>query len=108
MRKPKSINELFGAGDTRLGALQVQTRARTLVLAHVCAALPPPLARVVMSAGIDRGRLTVGVAGGAWASRLRYSSETLRLRVGESLGVDIQSIRIKVVPPRPPLAPPAT
>jgi hypothetical protein len=100
LRKPKSINELFAAGDSTLGALQAQTRARSRVVEQVWAALPPPLARAVVSAGIEQGRLTIGVAGGTWASRLRYATDTLRARVGEALGVDIHSIRIKVVPPR--------
>ncbi len=100
MRKPKSINELFAAGDSALGALQAQTRARSRVVEQVWAALPPPLARAVVSAGIDQGCLTIGVAGGTWASRLRYATDALRARVGEALGVDIRSIRIKVVPPR--------
>ena len=53
-----------------------------------------------MTAGIESGRLTIGVAGAPWAARLRYVTETLRMRVGNSMKVDIQTIRIKVVPPR--------
>jgi hypothetical protein len=87
-----------GSGP-RIAALRTQSRARAKVADHVCAALPPLLARAVVSAGIDEGRLTIGVAGGAWAARLRYGTDSLRIRVGESLGIDIQSIRIKVVPP---------
>lgn len=70
------------------------------MLDHVRAALPPELAQVVVSAGVDDAMLTLGVTGGAWAARLRYVTETLRLRVGGSLQVDIGSVRIKVVPPR--------
>jgi len=100
LRKPKSINELLSAGGSpRIAALRTQSRARTEVADHVCAALPPLMARAVVSAGIDKGRLTIGVAGGSWAARLRYATDSLRIRVGESLGIDIQSIRIKVVPP---------
>jgi hypothetical protein len=72
-----------------------------LALEHVCAALPPELAATVVSAGIENGRLTIGVAGAPWAARLRYVTETLRMRVSGSMGVDITSVRIKVVPPRP-------
>ncbi len=71
------------------------------MLAHVCAALPPNLAQAVASAGIGEGQLTLGVVGAAWASRLRYVTETLRKRVGESLGVEISRVRIRVVPPPP-------
>ncbi len=68
--------------------------------AHVCAALPENLAAAVVSAGVEDGRLTIGVAGAPWAARLRYVTETLRMRVSSSMGVDIESVRIKVLPPR--------
>lgn len=63
------------------------------------AALPPELEVTVVTAGIEEGRLTVGVSGGAWASRLRYRTEALRKRVAGTLGQDIHSVRIKVVQP---------
>jgi hypothetical protein len=71
-----------------------------VVLEHVCAALPPKLAETVVSAGLEHGRLTIGVASAPWASRLRYVTDTLRLQVGASMGVPVQSVRIKVAPPR--------
>jgi hypothetical protein len=101
MRKPRTINEILMGRGTRLAALRSQTSDRAAVLAHVCAALPPNLAKAVASAGIGEGQLTLGVVGAAWASRLRYVTETLRKRVGESLGVEIRSVRIRVVPPPP-------
>ena len=67
------------------------------MLAHVRAALPPELEGTVLTAGIEEGRLIVGVSGGAWASRLRYRSQALRERVAEALGREIHSVRIKVV-----------
>ena len=101
MRKPRTINEILMGSGARLTALRSQTNNRAAVLAHVCAALPPNLAKAVVSAGVGDGRLTLGVVGAAWASRLRYVTETLRKRVGESLGVEIRSVRIRVVPPPP-------
>lgn len=71
-----------------------------MVLEHVCRALPPKLAETVVSAGLEHGRLTIGVAGAPWASRLRYLADTLRLQVGASMGVAVQSVRIRVAPPR--------
>ncbi len=90
----------MNSGGARLGALKVRTAERNLALAEVRAALPKALADSVVSAGVEYGRLTVGVAGAAWASRLRYATGALRTRVGASLGVDIQSVRIRVVPPQ--------
>jgi hypothetical protein len=100
VQKPKSINELLKAGGKRLTDLKSKSDERSVTLEHVCAALPPKLANRVVSAGIDQGRLTVGVDGAPWAARLRYATDTLRTQVGGSLGVDILAIRIKVVPPR--------
>jgi len=100
VEKPRSINELLRVGSGRLSALKVRADERTAALEHVCRALPPHLAETVVSAGLERGRLTVGVSGAAWAARLRYLTDTLALRVGSSMGIDIQSVRIKVVPPR--------
>jgi hypothetical protein len=95
-----NINELLGAG--RLKRLQTRRRDRHDVLAHVRAALPPELEGTVLTAGIEEGRLIVGVSGGAWASRLRYRSQALRERVADTLGREIHSVRIKVVQLRTP------
>ncbi len=100
MQKPKSINELLKSGGKRLTELKTRTHERSVALEHVCAALPEKLAEAVVSAGIEQGRLTIGVAGAPWAARLRYVTETLRMRVAGSMKVDIQTVRIKVVPPR--------
>jgi hypothetical protein len=100
MQNPKSINELLKSGGKRLSSLRVQAAARSTTLEHVCAALPPELAATVVTAGIAHGKLTIGVAGAAWAARLRYATEALRTQVAHSLGADISSVRIKVIPPR--------
>jgi hypothetical protein len=100
VKKPKSINELISFGGKRLSDLKTKAQARARAFEHVRAALPAPLARNVVSAGLEHGQLTIGVAGAAWAARLRYVTEALRAQVGSSLGVDIQRVRIRVVPPR--------
>ncbi len=97
VRKSRDIKDLFAGGSAHLTSLRNRSRARSAVLAQVQAALPPDLARTVETAGIEAGRLTVGVAGAVWASRLRYATDALRQKVGESMGVEIQSVRIKVV-----------
>ena len=100
MQKSKSVSELLAGGSTKLKSLRIRSQERSLVLEQVCAALPIGLAQAVVSAGIDQGRLTVGVTGAVWATRLRYQADTLRERVGGSLGVDILSLRVRVVAPR--------
>lgn len=101
MQKPKSLSELLARGGKRLSLLNVRSLERSQVLAQVHAALPARLAEAVVSAGLEQGRLTIGVVGAQWASRLRYSTEIIRTRVAESLGADIDSVRIRVVPPPP-------
>jgi hypothetical protein len=78
-----------------------QSTERSQILEQVRAALPPRLAQSVASAGVDAGRLTIGVLGAVWASRLRYSTEILRKRVAKSTGKEILKVRIRVVPPVP-------
>ena len=101
MPKYKHINELLAGPGKRLTALRRQARDRSVVLEQVCSALPKELAQAVVSAGILQGTLTIGVGSAAFASRLRYVTEELRKRVSESRGIDIQAVRIRVVPPRP-------
>ena len=72
---------------------------------QVRAAIPERLAQAVMSAGIEQGRLTIGVAGAVWASRLRYLTESVRKRLGSSMKIAIVSVKIRVVPPAEPLTP---
>jgi hypothetical protein len=79
--------------------LKDRTAERAKILDQVRAALPVRLAKAVVSAGLDQGRLTLGVAGAVWASRLRYSTDSLRKRLSKSGGVEILTVRIRVVPP---------
>jgi hypothetical protein len=99
MRNSKSLSELLAGGGKRLSQLKERSAERSQVLEQVRAALPPRLAQAVASAGITEGRLTVGVVGAVWASRLRYSTDIIRTRVAKSAGLEVLSVRIRVVPP---------
>jgi hypothetical protein len=99
MQNSKTLSELLAGGGNRLSQLVERAAERSQVLEQVRAALPARLAQAVASAGIDQGRLTVGVVGAVWASRLRYFTETLRTRVAKSAGLKISAVRIRVVPP---------
>jgi hypothetical protein len=99
MQNSKTLSELLAGGGKRLSQLVERAAERSQVLEQVRAALPARLAQAVASAGIDQGRLTVGVVGAVWASRLRYFTETLRTRVAKSAGLTILAVRIRVVPP---------
>jgi hypothetical protein len=70
-----------------------------LIVEQVRAALPDRLAEAVVSAGLEQGRLTIGVVGAVWASRLRYLTDSIRKRVGSSMGTAVLTVKIRVVPP---------
>ncbi len=78
--------------------LEQRVRERAVVLDEVRASLPARLAEAVVSAGIEDGRLTIGVAGSVWASRIRYCSETTRLALSHKLGMQLLVVRVRVVP----------
>jgi len=99
MQNSKSLSELLARGGNRLSLLKDKAAERSQIVEQVRAALPARLAQSVASAGLDGGRLTVGVVGAVWASRLRYSTEAMRRRVAKSLGKDVLTVRIRVVPP---------
>jgi hypothetical protein len=101
MENSKSLSELLARGGTRLSRLVERSAERAQVVELVRAALPARLAESVQSAGLEQGRLTVGVLGAVWASRLRYSTDLIRKRVAKSLGQEILTVRIRVVPPVP-------
>ena len=74
------------------------------MLEQVRAALPARLAEAVVSAGIEQGRLTIGVVGRGVGLALRYLTESVRKRVAGATGIAIQSVKIRVVPPPPTAA----
>jgi hypothetical protein len=99
MQNSKSLSELLARGGKRLSLLKDKAAERSQIVEQVRAALPARLAQSVASAGLDGGRLTIGVVGAVWASRLRYSTDAIRQRVAKSMGKDILTVRIRVVPP---------
>jgi hypothetical protein len=98
MQNTKRVSELLAGPGKRLGSLQQRAGERSSTLAQVRAALPPKLSAAVVTAGIEGGRLTIGVSSAVWASRLRYLSESLRKQVTEASGVEVQRVRVRVVP----------
>lgn len=99
MQNPRSVSDLLSRSGNKLSALKLRSQERSLVVEQVRATLPARLAQAVVSAGIDQGRLTIGVVGAVWASRIRYFTDSVRKGVSGSLGVEVLGIRIRVVPP---------
>ncbi len=102
MQNPRSVSDLLSRSGNKLTALKARSRERSRVVEQVRAALPARLAHAVVSAGIDQGRLTIGVGGAVWASRLRYLTESVRKQVGSSMGITILSVKIRVSQLPPP------
>ena len=99
MQYPKSISELLGLRNKGLADLAERVRERRAILDQLKTLLPPDLAARIATAGLDRGRLSIGVTSAAWASRLRYMAPQLRRDLGNALGIGIDSVRIRVVRP---------
>jgi hypothetical protein len=97
MEKTKHISQLLRS-DGRLVGLDARLRQRCKVLEDVRTALPDRLAQAVVSAGVDGGRLTIGVVSSVWASRIRYCPEASRTSLSEKLGMVLSGVRIRVVP----------
>jgi hypothetical protein len=97
MQNPRVVSELLQLHGKKLRELGASLKRRAAVLEAVRSSLPPRLATHVASAGLENGRLTVGVTGAVWASRLRYLTGDLRASVGAALRTEIVSVRIRVV-----------
>lgn len=97
MQYPKSISELLRLRHKGLNDLERGVRERQATLNQLKTLLPPHIAAKIATAGLDGGRLSIGVASAAWASRLRYMAPELRQSLGQALGIRIDSVRIRVV-----------
>jgi Dna[CI] antecedent, DciA len=97
MQKPKRVNELLMISSPKLGQLKARLAARRVVLEQVRACLSPSLAKHVVSAGVEQGRLIVGVNGAVWASRLRYLTFDLAQAMAACSSQKIDSVRVKIV-----------
>jgi hypothetical protein len=89
-------NLLNPSNDGDLG--QIVRRAREMgELTHVlCKALPDEYAGAIIAANLrEDGDLVVIAASSAWASRLRYETDTL-LTAARSTGLDPTGCRVRV------------
>jgi hypothetical protein len=100
MQNPRSVSDLMSRTGHKLAALKTRSLNRSLVVEQVRAVLPARLAQAVVSAGLEQGRLTIGVVGAVWASRLRYLTESIRKHVGSSTGTAVLTVKVRVVPPQ--------
>ena len=86
MQKSKSLSELLARGGKRLSLLKARSAERSAgCWRRFARPSPPGCQNTVVSAGLEQGRLTIGVVGAVWASRLRYSTEIIRKRLARCL-----------------------
>lgn len=103
MQNPKRLSDLLSGPGNRLSALKTRSAERAQLVDQVRACLPARLAAAVVSAGIEQGKMTIGVVGAVWASRLRYLTESIRKQVAKSTGSVILTVKVRVVVPPPSL-----
>src|SRR5258708_25545246 len=81
MQNPRSVSDLLSRTGNKLTALKIRSQERALVVEQVRAALPARLPLAVASDRIDQGRLTIGVVGPVWSTRLRHMTEPVPKQV---------------------------
>ena len=92
--KLKNLLNLKPDGD--LGAVVRRARALGELTHGLCAALPEDYAGAILAANLrDDGELVVIAASSAWASRLRYETETL-LAAARDAGLKVTGCRVRV------------
>lgn len=97
MQKTRSVSELIGGSSKALRELRLRLDERSELLLKVRSTLPTRLVNCVESAGLERGRLTLGTASAVWASRLRYVTTEMRERLNADYRLNVDSVKIKIV-----------
>ena len=98
-RKPIAISDLLAQGKTPLDRLRAGAEAAGEALAAVQQALPQELAPHVWAASLEGAVLTVLVASGAWASRVRYCATDIAAGVAVRLKRPVSRVLVRVRPP---------
>ena len=98
-RKPIPISDLLAQGKTPLKQLLQGAEAAGEALVAVRQNLPPELAGQVWAASVEGAALTVLVASGAWASRVRYCAPQLTTGVALQLKRPISRVVVRVRSP---------
>jgi hypothetical protein len=101
-RKPIAISDLLAQGKTPLNRLRAGAEAAGEALAAVQQELPADLVPHVWAASLEGPVLTVLVASGAWASRVRYCATEIAAGVAVRLKRPVSRVSIRVRPPCQP------
>ena len=99
MGSQQHLNKLLAAVRGSLAQLLHASQQHATMLAELRQRLPDDLARALCSAALDGGCLRLGVAGGAWAARLRFLAPQLRQRLGDWPYGAVETVEVRVTVP---------
>lgn len=93
------LHKLLAAAGGPLAQLLHASQKQGALLAQLRERLPDDLAAALRSASLDRGCLRLGVAGGAWATRLRFLVPQLQRRLEGWPHGPVETIDVRVSVP---------
>jgi len=97
--KPKSLSELLGSSESRIGQLAARARAKVGLTDHIRKGLTPDLAAEIVHCTVeDNGVLIIRATGPEWANRLRFESEQL-LMLARQRHPEATQVKVRVAHP---------
>lgn len=97
-KKPQTVRDILDGSATAADLLS-QVRKQSDLLASVSRELGPPLSEHLVAALMHDKQLLLYTSSSVWASRLRFSSRTLRERLARQ-GVIISKVTVRITLPR--------
>lgn len=91
--RPRLLKNFLNSNRRLKGLLQ-QGREQGRLLDRVSELIPPQLRPHLVNARLERNQLYLSADSSAWASRLRYTTRTLRAAFPE-----VRDVRVRVSPP---------
>jgi hypothetical protein len=99
MGSQQHLHKLLAAAGGPLAQLLHASQKQEALLAQLRQRLPHDLAAALRSASLDRGCLRLGVAGSAWATRLRFLAPQLLRRLEGWPHGPVETIEVRVSVP---------
>ncbi len=99
MGSQQHLHKLLAAAGGPLAQLLHASQRQAALLAQLRERLPDDLAAALRSASLDRGCLRLGVAGSAWATRLRFLAPQLCRRLEGWPHGPVETVEVRVTVP---------
>jgi len=95
----KSLSELLGTSDTKIGRLAAQARAKVDLTDHIRKGLSAELAANLVHCIVDDdGTLIVRTTSPEWANRFRFENERLQM-LGRQRHPEATQVKVRVAHP---------